>query len=69
MIAIILILITVGVPVYTKAHMYAAETAAEAAIRTIHTVEMQYFSQYGRYAGSIAELGPPAEEPVHPRRD
>jgi type IV pilus assembly protein PilA len=58
-IAIILILITIAAPVFTKAHMYAAETAAEAAIRTIHTVQMKYFSQYGKYAGSLGELGPP----------
>ena|ERR1035438_10015117 len=58
-IAMILILVSIAVPYYNGARMHAAETAAEAAIRTIHTVQMQYFSQYGKYAGSIAELGPP----------
>src|SRR5581483_422782 len=30
------------------------------AIRTIHAVETQYYSQFGKYATSMAELGPPA---------
>ena len=29
-------------------------------IRTIHTAQAQYNSQYGRFATSLAELGPPA---------
>jgi type IV pilus assembly protein PilA len=36
------------------------EVAAIAAIRTIHTAQMQYYSQFNRYARSLAELGPPA---------
>ena len=38
----------------------AGETAAIAAIQTIHKMEVQYQSQYGRYAVSLTELGPPA---------
>ena len=34
--------------------------AAIAAIQTIHKMEVQYQSQYGRYAVSLTELGPPA---------
>jgi type IV pilus assembly protein PilA len=34
--------------------------AAIAAIRTLHTAEVQYYSTYGRFAVSLAELGPPA---------
>jgi hypothetical protein len=30
------------------------------AIRTIHEAQTQYYSQYNRYATSLAELGPPA---------
>jgi prepilin-type N-terminal cleavage/methylation domain-containing protein len=56
-IAIILIIISMAVPMFNKARMHAAETAAEAAIRTLHTVQMQYFSQYGKYATSLSELG------------
>jgi type IV pilus assembly protein PilA len=39
---------------------YADETAAIKAIQTIHTMQVQYNSQYGRYAASVTELGPPA---------
>lgn len=59
-IAIILIIITIAVPNLTKARMHAQETAAIAAIKTIHTAQVQYYSTYGKYATSLAELGPPA---------
>jgi type IV pilus assembly protein PilA len=36
------------------------ETGAVKAITTIHTAQVQYFSNYGRYAASMQELGPPA---------
>ena len=36
------------------------ETAAIYAIRTLHSTQVQYFSQFGRYAVSLKELGPPA---------
>ena len=65
-IAIILIIITIAVPKFTRARMYAQETAALQAIRTIHTVQVQYYSQYGRYATSLAELGPPASGAANP---
>jgi type IV pilus assembly protein PilA len=59
-IAIILIIITIAVPNLTRARMHAMETAAIAAVKTIHTAQVQYYSTYGRYATSLAELGPPA---------
>jgi prepilin-type N-terminal cleavage/methylation domain-containing protein len=59
-IAIILIIITIALPRLTRARMYTQEVAALAAIRTIHTAETQYYSQFSRYAVSLAELGPPA---------
>ncbi len=59
-IAIILIIITIALPRLTRARMYTQEVAALAAIRTIHTAETQYYSQFNRYATSLAELGPPA---------
>jgi hypothetical protein len=34
------------------------ETRAMAAIRTIHTAETQYYSQYGHYAVALRELAP-----------
>lgn len=59
-ITIILIIITIAVPKYQKTQMFVRETAAIKAIQTIHQMEVQYQSQYGRYATSLAELGPPA---------
>ena len=59
-IAIILIIITIAAPKFTRASMYAKETAAIVAIKTIHTGQQQYMSQFGRYATTLAELGPPA---------
>lgn len=58
-IAIILIIITIAVPNLTRARMHAQVTAAIAAIKTIHTAEVQYYSTYGKYAASLTELGPP----------
>ena len=58
-IAIILIIITIAVPKYNRTQMYMRETAAQAAIQTIHKMQVQYQSQYNRYAASLAELGPP----------
>ena len=51
-IAIILIIITVAVPKFQKAQMFARDMGAQKALQTIHQVEVQYQSQYGRYANS-----------------
>src|ERR671938_979740 len=58
-IAIILIIITIAVPKYNRTQMYMRETAAVKAIQTIHQMQVQYQSQFGRYANSLTELGPP----------
>ena len=65
-IAIILVIVTIAVPQYNKQMMSAHETAAQQTIRTIHAVELQYYSQFGRYAVSLAELGPPASGAASP---
>lgn len=59
-IAIILIIITIAMPKLGSAKRFAQETAAIRAIQTIHTAEVQYSSQYSKFATSLAELGPPA---------
>jgi type IV pilus assembly protein PilA len=59
-IAIIVVLISAAAPKFSQYLMYARETAALGAIRTIHTAQTQYSSQFGRYATSLTELGPPA---------
>jgi len=45
---------------YNRAPMYKREIAALKAIQTIHTVQALYSSEFGRYATSLTELGPPA---------
>ncbi len=57
-IAIILIIATIALPKLNRARMYAQETAAISHIRTIHTAQAQYQSQFGRFATSLTELGP-----------
>ncbi|MFN3322379.1 MAG: prepilin-type N-terminal cleavage/methylation domain-containing protein [Bryobacteraceae bacterium] len=58
-IAIILIIAAIAVPKLDKARMHSQEMATIRQIGTIHTAQTQYFSQFGRYATSLAELGPP----------
>ncbi len=65
-IAIILIIITIAVPKYNRTQMYMRETAAIKAMQTIHQMEVQYQSQYGKYATSLTELGPPASGAASP---
>ncbi len=59
-IAIILIIVAAALPRLTRARMFAEETAAIRAVSVIHTAQTQYYSQFNRYATSLAELGPPA---------
>jgi type IV pilus assembly protein PilA len=65
-IAIILIIITIALPRLSRARMYSQETAAIGALRTLHTAQVQYYSQYGKYAASLTELGPPATGAASP---
>src|SRR5258706_11143396 len=59
-IAIILIIMGIAIPHFTDAKKQALEAGAIGAIRTIHTAQAQYQSQYGRFAIALTELGPPA---------
>ena len=65
-IAIILIIITIALPRLSRARMYSQETAAIGALRTLHTAQVQFYSQYGKYAASLTELGPPASGAASP---
>jgi type IV pilus assembly protein PilA len=58
-IAIILIIAAIAMPKLTSARMYAYEMAAIRTLVTLNTAQTQYFSTYGRYATSLAEMGPP----------
>ena len=57
---------TVAVPKMNKQVMAAHEMAAIRQVGTIHQAETQYYSQYGRYAANLAELGPPASGAASP---
>jgi type IV pilus assembly protein PilA len=57
--AIIMIIMGMALPPLKIARMQALETGAQRAISTIHTAQAQYQSQFGRYASTLAELGPP----------
>lgn len=65
-IAIILIIAAIAVPKMNKQIMAAHEMAAIREIGTIHTGETQYYSQFGKYAQNLAELGPPASGAAGP---
>jgi hypothetical protein len=43
-----------------KSRRYAQETAALRNLQIVNTAQVQYNSQFGRYARSLAELGPSA---------
>jgi type IV pilus assembly protein PilA len=58
-IAIILIIAAIAIPKLNNQRMNAQEMAAIRQIGTIHTAQIQYYSQFGRYAATLAELGPP----------
>lgn len=59
-IAIILIIAAIAVPKMNNQMMAAREMAALRQITTIHQAETQYYSQFGKYAANLTELGPPA---------
>jgi type IV pilus assembly protein PilA len=58
-IAIILIIITVSIPAYNKAQMFAREMAASKAVQTVQTAQVMYYSEYGHFSPSLRELAPP----------
>ena len=59
-VAIILIIAAIAAPKLNTARMHTQEMAAIRQVGTLHTAQTQYFSQFGRYATSLAELGPPS---------
>jgi prepilin-type N-terminal cleavage/methylation domain-containing protein len=59
-VAIILIILAVAVPQYNKAMMHGREMAAIQQLKTLETAQTQYMSQFGRFATTLAELGPAA---------
>ena len=58
-IAIILIILTIALPRFNQAQMNAREMGAVRTMQTINSVETQYMSQFGHFATSLSQLGPP----------
>lgn len=58
-VAIIFVILAIAVPKYNNARMQANELAAIRMVGTIHTTQAQYQSQFGKYAITLQELGPP----------
>ena len=56
--AVIAILGAIAYGYMSQQLMLAHETAALAEIKTNHTAEAQYFAQFGKYAATLASLGP-----------
>jgi type IV pilus assembly protein PilA len=59
-IAIILIILAIAVPNIQRARLQAAETVVIREVQTIGQAQTQYLSQYGKYATTLTELGPPS---------
>jgi prepilin-type N-terminal cleavage/methylation domain-containing protein len=58
--AIILVILAVAVPRIKEARLNAVETMVVREVQTLGQAQMQYQSQFGKFAASLAELGPPA---------
>lgn len=65
-IAIILVIAAIAVPKLNRTRMYSMEMAAIRHIQAIHTAQTQYYSQFGKFATTMAELGPPASGAAGP---
>jgi type IV pilus assembly protein PilA len=64
--AIILILGAIAIGEMNQQLMMAHETAAMQQIKTIHAAEAQYYSQFGKYAATLAALGPSGTHAMGP---
>jgi type IV pilus assembly protein PilA len=66
-IAIILIIVSIAIPVLKTAQLNAKETAVIKEVQTIYQAQTQYASQFGKYAASLTELGPPRQGASSPQ--
>jgi type IV pilus assembly protein PilA len=65
-VAIILIIAAIAVPKMDQARMNAQEMAAIEQIKTVQAAQAMYYSQFGRFATKLEELGPPSGGQVGP---
>ena len=57
-----LVIVAVVVPKFAASRMAVSEMGAVREIRAIHSAQVQYYSMYGKYAATLAELGPQAAD-------
>jgi type IV pilus assembly protein PilA len=60
-IAIIVVILSVALPAITRARMNGIETMVVREVQTLGQAQTQYLSQYGKYATTLVELGPPVK--------
>lgn len=65
-VAIVLIIAAIAAPKMNIARQHAQEMAAVEQIRTLHAAQVQYYSQFGKFATKLEELGPPASGQAGP---
>lgn len=66
-IAIILVILAVALPRIKEARLNAVETMVVRELQTIGQSQIQYQSQFGQYAPTLAALGPPTSGTVGPQ--
>ena len=59
-IAIILVIMAIALPPFNRAKMHANEMAVLKELETVYTAQTQYHSQFGKFAQTLTELGPPS---------
>ena len=65
-VSIVLVCVAIVVPSCLSLHTTSPELGAIKAIETIHQAEVQYKSQFGRYACTLKETGPSVSGPASP---
>lgn len=58
-VTIVMMILGWAAPRYARARVVANEADAQRSIRALHQAQAQYYSEYGRHAASLPELGPP----------
>jgi len=65
-VAILMIIGAIAVPRINTAMVNAKEMAAMRELHNLNTAQMQYMSNFGRFAASLTELGPPTSGQASP---
>ena len=57
-IAVIMVILGIAIPIGQRARLNAVETVVVREVQTIGQAQTQYLSQFGKYADTLAVLGP-----------